>query len=132
MKRRPLWFLFNLYGWLIVAMSVITAFVVRAWWVVLFGVIGYQFVLLVELMWGGSLGRTGRVRLARAEQENRELRDEKARLVGTIRELEQRTGTGNGPPVSTQVEPPIEPDATGESDGAMEEENPGLNDPAQE
>ena len=94
MKRSPLWFLFNLYGWLIVAMSVVTAFVVRAWWVVLFGVIGYLVVLLVELMWGGSLGRTGRVRLARAEQENREPRDEKARLVGTIGELESKIQEG--------------------------------------
>jgi len=91
-KRNPLWFLFNLYGWVIFGMSLVTAFVVGLWWIVLFGVIGYQLVLLVELMWGGSLGRTGRVRLARAEQENRELRDEKARLVGTIEELEGKIG----------------------------------------
>ncbi len=88
MKKTPLWPLFNLYGWLIFAMSVITAFIIRAWWIALFGVIGYQMVLLVEMMWGGNLGRTGRVRLAKAEQENRELRDERARLVGTIREQE--------------------------------------------
>lgn len=90
MKQNPLWLLVNVYGWVIFIMSLITAVLVGEWWVVLFGVIGYQVVLVVELMWGGALGRTGRVRLARAEQENRELRDEKARLVGTIRELEQQ------------------------------------------
>jgi len=31
------------------------------------------------------------VRLARAEQENRELHDEQARLVGTIKELQDKT-----------------------------------------
>jgi hypothetical protein len=74
------------------AMSAITAYLVGSWWVVLFGVIGYQVVLLVELTWGGAMGRTGRVRLARAEQENRELRDEKARLSGTIDELMKKGG----------------------------------------
>jgi hypothetical protein len=88
MNKSPLWFLLNPYGWLIFGMSVITAIVVRAWWITLFGVIGYQTVLLVEMVWGGNLGRTGRIRLAKAEQENRELRDERARLVGTIREQE--------------------------------------------
>lgn len=130
MKRSPLWFLFNLYGWLIVAMSVVTAFVVRAWWVSLFGVIGYLVVLLVELMWGGSLGRTGRVRLARAEQENRELRDEQARLVGTIRELQGKIADRGASPVKARVEPSREPQATGDSDEAEEEENPGLADQA--
>jgi hypothetical protein len=90
MKQSPLWLFLNLYGWLIFAMSVITAFLVGEWWVALFGVIGYQVVLVVELMWGGALGRTGRIRLARAEQENRELRDEKTRLVGTIEELMEK------------------------------------------
>lgn len=90
MKQSPLWLLVNPYGWVIFVMSVITAFLIGEWWAVLFGVIGYQVVLIVELMWGGALGRTGRIRLARAEQENRELRDEKARLVGTIDELQQK------------------------------------------
>ena len=90
MNKSPLWFLFNLYGWLIFIMSVITAFVVEAWWVVLLGVIGYQTVLLVEVIWGGNLGRTGRVRLARAEQENRELRAEQARLLGALRDREAK------------------------------------------
>ncbi|HUF38257.1 MAG TPA: hypothetical protein VMN57_07030 [Anaerolineales bacterium] len=92
MKHSPLFLLLNLYGWIIFAMSVVTAVLVGEWWIVLFGVIGYLMVLVVELMWGGALGRTGRIRLARAEQENRELRDEKARLVGTIEELMEKAG----------------------------------------
>lgn len=95
MKPKSLWLFINPYGWLIVIMSVVTAFLVGEWWVVLFGVIGYQLVLVVNLMWGGALRRTGRIRLARAEQENRELRDEKARLVGTIVELEQTRNTAD-------------------------------------
>jgi hypothetical protein len=86
MERRPFWFLLNIYGWLVLVMSIITAIVIRQWWVVLLGIIGYQFVLLVELLGGRSLGRTGAVRLARAEQENRELRAEQARLLGAIQE----------------------------------------------
>ena len=69
-------------------MSIISAVIISEWWLVLIGIVGYLIVLVVELMWGGALGRTGRIRLARAEQENRELRDEKARLVGTINELQ--------------------------------------------
>ena len=101
MKRNPFWFLFNIYGWLIFIMSAVTAFIVDAWWLVLLGIIGYLLVLFVETNWGGSLGRTGRVRLARAEQENRELRAEHARLVGTIREQEkkiQEMDKGNATP----------------------------------
>ena len=100
MRKSPVWFLFSIYGWIIFAMSAITAFVIGEWWIVLFGVIGYQIVIFVELTWGGSLGRTGRVRLAKAEQENRELRDERSRLVGTIKEQEEKLrGTQPAPPV---------------------------------
>lgn len=90
MKQRPFWFLVNGYGWLIFGMSVVTAFIIQVWWVIWIGVIGYQIVLLAELIWGGSLGRTGRVRLARAEQENRELRAEQARLLGAIKERDEK------------------------------------------
>jgi hypothetical protein len=108
-NRNPFWFLFNIYGWLIVIMSVITALIIELWWIVLLGVIGYQTVLFVELTWGGALGKTGRIRLARAEQENRELRAEKARLIGTIREqetrLEKSAAPGEHPP---EAEEPAE------------------------
>jgi hypothetical protein len=115
MKQNPLWLFLNVYGWLIFIMSVITAFVVGAWWVVLFGVIGYQVVLVVELMWGGALARTGRIRLARAEQENRELRDEKARLVGTIEELMGQAGSAEETVAERPVEEPDPPSKPGES-----------------
>jgi hypothetical protein len=87
---RPFWFLLNLYGWVILGMSAITAFILSLWWVVLLGVIGYLVALLVDLVSGGSLGRTGAVRLARAEQENRELRAEQARLLGAIKERDAK------------------------------------------
>lgn len=90
MKQRPFWFLLNLYGWVVLGMSIITAILIRQWWVVLIGVIGYLLALLVEILGGRSLGRTGAVRLARAEQENRELRAEQARLLGAIRERDEK------------------------------------------
>jgi hypothetical protein len=90
MKQRPFWFLFNINGWLVLIMSIISAIVIHQWWVVLLGIIGYQLVLLVELVGGRSLGRTGAVRLARTEQENRELRAEQARLLGAIRERDEK------------------------------------------
>lgn len=88
MQQRPLWFLLNIYAWVVFLMSVITALIVGIWWIVLLGVIGYLLALLVDLVSGRSLGRTGALRLAQAEQENRELRAEQARLIGAIRELE--------------------------------------------
>ncbi len=99
MKRSPLSLFLNPYGWLIVVMSIITAFILGEWWIVLLGVIGYQLVLIVEMTWGGNLGSSGRVRLARAEQENRELRAEQARLLGAIRERDDKlTAQGIAPP----------------------------------
>lgn len=90
MKQRPFWFLFNVYGWVVLGMSIVTALLVSQAWVVLLGIIGYQLALLVDLIGGRSLGRTGAVRLALAEQENRELKAEQARLLGAIRERDDR------------------------------------------
>ncbi|MFQ5615669.1 MAG: hypothetical protein ACE5GO_04315 [Anaerolineales bacterium] len=93
MKQKPFWFLFNPYGWLIFILSLVTAFILDIrgfWWMIFLGIIGYQVVLLVELTLGRSLGRTGSVRLARAEQENRELRAEQARLLGAIKERDEK------------------------------------------
>jgi hypothetical protein len=87
MKQRPFWYLLNLYGWVVLGMSIITAILIRQPWAVLLGVVGYLLALLVDLLGGRSLGRTGAMRLAQAEQENRELRAEQARLIGAIREL---------------------------------------------
>jgi hypothetical protein len=88
MKQRPLWFLKNINAWVVLSMGVATAILVHQTWVILLGVIGYLLALLVDLIGGRSLGRTGAVRLAMAEQENRELKAEQARLAGAIRERE--------------------------------------------
>lgn len=91
-KTRPFWFLLNIYAWTIVLMSVVTAVIIRQWWIVLLGVIGFLLALLVDILGGHSLGRSGAIRLARAEQENRELRAEQARLLGAIRERDEKLG----------------------------------------
>ena len=87
---RPLWFLLDVYSWVILVLSIATAIIIKQAWVVLLGVIGYLVALLVDLVGGRALGRTGAVRLANAEQENRELRAEQARLLGAIRERDQK------------------------------------------
>jgi len=89
MPRKPFWYLSNIYGWLVLVMSIVTAILIRQYWVILLGVIGYLLALLLDLIGGGSLGRTGAVRLARAEQDNRELLAEQARLLGALHEKEQ-------------------------------------------
>jgi len=89
-QPRPFWFLLDIYGWVVLGMSIITAFLIDRWWVVLLGIIGYLIALLVDLIGGRALGRTGAMRLARAEQENRELKAEQARLLGGIRERDEK------------------------------------------
>ncbi len=89
-QPRPLWFLLDPYGWLVFAMSVITVFITHQWWIILLGVIGYLVSLLTGLAGGRALGRTGAMRLARAEQENRELKAEQARLLGAIHERDEK------------------------------------------
>ncbi len=89
-QPRPLWFLLDPYGWLVLIMSVITVFIIHQWWILLLGVIGYLVSLLTGLAGGRALGRTGSMRLARAEQENRELKAEQARLLGAIRERDEK------------------------------------------
>ncbi len=89
-QPRPFWFLLDAYGWVVFLMSLITAYLIQQWWIVLVGVAGYLLALLLDLAGGRSLGRTGAMRLAQAEQENRELKSEQVRLVGTIRELETK------------------------------------------
>jgi hypothetical protein len=80
-KTRPLWFLLDLYAWVVLILSIVTAILVHQWWVVLLGLIGYLLALLVDLTGGRALGQTGAMRLARAEQENRELKAEQARWL---------------------------------------------------
>jgi len=109
---RPFWFLLNPYGWVVVLMSVATAILLEQPWFVLVGVLGYQLALLLDLVFGGSLGRTGAVRLARAEQENRELRAEQSRLLGALRERDALLASkGKAPdqPASAAGPPPATP-----------------------
>ena len=87
---RPFWFLMDFYAWVALILGVITALLIGQWWVVLLGVIGYLLALLVDLSGGRALGRTGAMRLAQAEQENRELKAEQARLLGAIQERDEK------------------------------------------
>jgi len=89
-KSRPFWYLLDLYAWVVLAMSIVTAIIINQPWVVLLGFIGYLIALLVDLTGGRALGRTGAIRLAQAEQENRELHAEQARLLGAIRERDEK------------------------------------------
>jgi hypothetical protein len=89
-QSRPFWFLLDIYGWVVLAMSIVTAFIIGQWWIVLLGIIGYLLALLLDLLGGRSLGRTGAMRLAQTEQENCELRAEQARLLGAIRERDEK------------------------------------------
>ena len=91
-----LWFLLNWQAWAVLLMgaaaTVVVSFITRSnqGWIITIGVIGYLIVLLLDVISGGSLGRSAVVRLANAEQENRELRAEQARLVGGVTELKAR------------------------------------------
>jgi hypothetical protein len=93
---RPFWFLLDLYGWVVFGMSLVTAYLVGQGWIILLGVIGYLLALLLDLLGGRSLGRTGALKLAQTEQENRELRAEQARLLGAIRERDERLSREEG------------------------------------
>ena len=103
--QRPFWYVLNLYGWVVFGMSLVTAFIIGQWWVMLLGIIGYLIAVLLDLIGGGSLGRTGAVRLARAEQENRELRAEQARLLGAIKERDIKLTSAAQPKPATPETP---------------------------
>jgi len=101
-RPRPFWYLLDVYGWVVLGMSLVTAFIIQQWWVVLLGVIGYLLAMLVDLIGGRALGRTGAMRLARAEQENRELKAEQARLLGAIRERDEKLAKVKKVPESSE------------------------------
>jgi len=103
-KSRPFWYLLDIYGWVVLAMSIITAIIIDQLWVILLGIIGYLIALLVDLTGGRALGRTGAIRLAQAEQENRELRAEQARLLGAIRERDEKLdNNSSAQPIDTEI-----------------------------
>jgi hypothetical protein len=85
-----LWFLRNWQAWAVLAMGVLAAVVARQAWIVTLGVIGYLLVILIDALSGGSLDPNSTIRLASAEQENRALRAEQARLIGGLKECQAR------------------------------------------
>jgi hypothetical protein len=91
-------------------MGALATVITRNGWLITLGIIGYLLAILFDIIGGGSLGRTGYVRLARAEQENRTLRAEQARLLGGLKELQEKLANleakENNPPASTVVKPP--------------------------
>ena len=103
-----LWFLLNWQGWAVLLMGAVATVVVsfitssNQGWIITIGVIGYLLVLLLDIIGGGSLGRTGYVRLARAEQENRSLRAEQTRLQGGLKELEAKVAALEGKSAETK------------------------------
>jgi hypothetical protein len=106
---KRLWFLLNWQAWAVLFMSAVATVVARQPWLITLGVIGYLLVILLDIAGGGNLGRSGAVRLARAEQENRELRAEQARLAGAIDELQKRLAALEPSPPSASPEPPPAP-----------------------
>lgn len=109
--QNRLWFLFNWQVWLVLIMAAVAAIILRQPWLITIGIILALIILLIDIGGGGSLGRSGSMRLARAEQENRELRAEQARLVGAVNELQQRVQALQAPaapPPAVAVEPPKE------------------------
>ena len=84
------WFLLNWQAWAVLIMGAAATIITRNGWLITLGIIGYLLAILFDIIGGGSLGRTGYVRLARAEQENRSLRAEQARLLGGLKELQEK------------------------------------------
>lgn len=101
-----LWFLLNWQAWAVLIMSAVATIIARQPWVITLGVIGYLIVIILDIAGGGSLGRSGAVRLARAEQENRELRAEQARLVGAVNELQQKLAAAEKLPAAEKPSAP--------------------------
>lgn len=85
-NSKRFWFLRNWQAWLVLGMGVITAIVTGVTWIIALGVIGFLLVLLFE----AGLDPRSLVRAAHAEQENRSMHAEHARLVGGLKELQAR------------------------------------------
>jgi hypothetical protein len=107
-----LWFLLNWQAWAVLIMAAIASIVVRQPWLITIGIILALIILLIDIGSGGSLGRSGAVRLARAEQENRELRAEQSRLVGAVNELQQRVAELQAGEKAVAPPPTPAPEAT--------------------
>ena len=103
------WFLLNWQAWAVLIMGALATVITRNGCLITLGIIGYLLALLFDIIGGGSLGRTSYVRLARAEQENRSLRAEQARLLGGLKELQEKLAAleapSNKPSQSAEVNP---------------------------
>ena len=120
MESQKFWFLRDPYAWIVLVLGVITAVVINEAWVVLLGVIGYLIALLVEVTRGRSLGRSGAIRLARAEQEVRELQAERARLLGAIQEQEDKLATQRAEAKPIEVVGPSEDQEQDRGEGSVD------------
>jgi Tfp pilus assembly protein PilO len=85
-RPQPLWFLRSWQAWLVLAMGVITAIVTSVPWIIALGVVGFLLILLFEV----GLDPRSMMRAAHAEQENRAMYAERARLLGGLEELKAR------------------------------------------
>jgi hypothetical protein len=83
---KAFWFLRNWQAWLVLAMGVAAALVTGVPWIVALGVIGFLLILLFE----AGLDPRSLMRAAHAEQENRAMYAERARLLGGLKELQAR------------------------------------------
>lgn len=80
------WFLRNWEAWLIFGMGVAAALVTQVAWIISLGVIGFLLVLLLE----AGLDPRSLMRAVHAEQENRTMSAERARLTGGLKDLQSR------------------------------------------
>jgi Ca-activated chloride channel family protein len=83
---KAFWFLRNWQAWLVLGMGVVTALITGVTWIISLGVIGFLLVLLFE----AGLDPRSLMRAAHAEQENRAMYAERARLLGGLKELQAR------------------------------------------
>jgi hypothetical protein len=84
------WFLLNWQAWTVLIMGAIATAIARNGWLITLGIIGYLLALLFDIISGGNLKRSAHIRLAIAEQENRSLRAEQIRLLGGLKELQDK------------------------------------------
>lgn len=103
-----LWYLLNWQAWAVLVMGAVATVVARQPWVITLGIIGYLMVILLDLAGGGKLDKSGKARLARVEQANRELEAQAARLRGAVDELTRQQKAAQ----AAQPAPPSPPPAS--------------------
>lgn len=98
LESRPFWYLLDPSAWVVLVISIVNAFIIKQPWVVLPGVIVYLVAFTVDLTGGRALGRTVAIRLVQVEQKNRELHAEQSRLLGVIRERDEKLAKESSQP----------------------------------